>query len=258
MPVRFSLAGRSFSGSGFLFDKDGTLLSFDHWLAVMGERARRLAAELGLAEPERAALLRFMGLDPARPGAANGGIIPLPRCDAEEATAVYLAASGNGNLAAMRDLTARVFRDVDEEFPFQRYLRPTAGAEEGLRAIQRVGGRTAVVTHDTAAAARRHLAALGWTDLVDAVIGLDVCPERKPDPRPVLAACRALGLLPEDTVMVGDTPTDLLAGRAAGCRLTVGVLTGLGEERDLAPVADVIVPDLTALLLTALLLPATA
>jgi phosphoglycolate phosphatase-like HAD superfamily hydrolase len=46
--------------------------------------------------------------------------------------------------------------------------------------------------------------------------------------------------------MVGDTASDLAAGRAAGCQLTVGVLTGLGKEEDLAPVADAVLPDLTA------------
>lgn len=251
MSVRFALAGRSFSASGFLFDKDGTLLAFDHWLAVMAERARRIKAALGLAEPEHIALRRFMGLDPVRPGKANGGIIPLPRCDAEEATAAYLASEGTGGLIEMRTLTARVFRDVDEEFPFHHYLRPTAGAEEGLRAIRRAGGCTAIATHDTEAATQRHLAALGWTELVDVVIGLDGCAERKPSPKPILAACCALGLPPGETVMVGDTPSDLLAGRTAGCRLTVGVLTGLGAEEDLAPVADLVVPDLTALVLPA-------
>ncbi|MFH1609811.1 MAG: HAD family hydrolase [Candidatus Bipolaricaulota bacterium] len=247
--MRFSLNGRLFAAAGFLFDKDGTLLAFDHWLAVMGERARRLAARLNLAESEEESLLRFMGLDPAHPGGTNQGIIPLPRCDAEAATAAYLAEALAAEPEEMRDLTVRVFRDVDEEFPFDRYIRPTAGAEAGLRAIRRAGGRTAVVTHDTASAAVRHLAALGWTELVDVVIGLDVCAERKPDPAPVLAACRALGLVPQETVMVGDMASDLLAGRAAGCRLTVGVLTGLGTAEDLGPIADLVVPDLTALTL---------
>lgn len=249
MSVRFAVAGRPFSARGFLFDKDGTLLTFEHWRAVMAERARRIGAELRLSSPELAALRRFMGLDPARPEDANGGLIPLPRADAEEMTASYLAASGKGGSGEMRAFVAQVFREVDEEFPFDRYLRPAPGAAEGLRAIRRAGGRTAIVTHDLATAARRHLAFLGWTELVDAVIGLDVCPERKPDPAPVRAACRALGLPPADTVMVGDTATDLLAGRAAGCCLTVGVLTGLGAEEELAPVADVVVPDLTQLVL---------
>ncbi|MBC7092563.1 HAD family hydrolase [Candidatus Bipolaricaulota bacterium] len=249
MSVRFSAAGRRFSGSGFLFDKDGTLLAFDHWLEVMRERAQRLAVRLDLTGPETEALLRFMGLDPARPGVTNQGIIPLPRCDAEAATAHYLSEACGGGLEEARALVERVFREVDEEFPFERYIRPTPGADAILRAIRRYGGRTAVVTHDTASAARRHLAALGWTDLVDAVIGVDVCAVRKPAPEPVLAACRALGILPEQGVMVGDTVGDLLAGREAGCRLTVGVLTGLGYPEELAPVADLVLPDLTALTL---------
>ncbi|HOD73758.1 MAG TPA: HAD hydrolase-like protein, partial [Candidatus Bipolaricaulis anaerobius] len=56
----------------------------------------------------------------------------------------------------------------------------------------------------------------------------------------------AIRLAPGETVMVGDTASDLAAGRAAGCQLTVGVLTGLGKEEDLAPVADAVLPDLTA------------
>lgn len=244
MPVRFVVSGRPLSASGFLFDKDGTLVTFDHWRAVMAERARRIAAALGLTEHEHAALRRFMGLDPARPEDATGGLIPVPRADAEEATALYLARDGKGE--EMRSLVARAFREVDEAFPFELYLRPTPGAEEGLRAIRRAGGRTAIVTHDASAAAQRHLAALGWTELLDAVIGLEMCAERKPSPGPLLAACRALRLAPRETVMVGDTASDLAAGRAAGCQLTVGVLTGLGKEEDLAPIADVVLPDLTA------------
>jgi len=247
MPVAFTVAGRSYSGSGFLFDKDGTLLSYDHWLAVMEERARRIALRLTLTEAARVALLQFMGLDPEHPVAANQGILPLPRTDAEMATSAYLASALGNDRDEMQDLTVSVFQEVDEEFPFDRLLRPTAGAEEGLRAIQRAGGRTAVVTHDTTAAATRHLAALGWTELVDIVIGIDACAERKPAPTPVLVACRDLGLRPAETVMVGDMASDLLSGRAAGCRLTVGVLTGLGTEEELAPLADVVVPDLTAL-----------
>lgn len=247
MAPQFVLNGRPASASGFLFDKDGTLLSFDHWLDVMRERARRLTGELGLTEDQQAGLLEFFGLNPAGGRAKDWGIIPLPRCDAEESTAAYLAAQGGGDLRMMRELTARVFRAVDEEFPFDRHLRPTPGAEATLEAIRRGGARIAIVTHDTGDATWRHLRALGWEKLVDVVIGLDGSAVRKPSPEPVLAACRLLGVVPADTVMVGDTPTDLLAGRSAGCRLGVGVLTGLGTEEELAPVADLVVPHLAAL-----------
>ena len=43
--------------------------------------------------------------------------------------------------------------------------------------------------------------------------------------------------------MVGDSRHDLIAGRAAGMQ-TVGVLTGMAELADLAPFADVVLPDI--------------
>jgi hypothetical protein len=42
--VGFRANGQEFSASVFLFDKDGTLITFDHWFRVMAERARRLEA----------------------------------------------------------------------------------------------------------------------------------------------------------------------------------------------------------------------
>jgi len=249
MPVRFVLSGRVFSTSGFLFDKDGTLISFDHWRAVMRERARRLALRLNLTEAQQRGLMQLMGASPENDPGGSWGVIPLPRCDAEQAVAEHLATALRQDLSELGPLVAAAFHDVDGDFPFEKHLCPTAGAEASLRAIRRGGGRTAIVTHDIESAARHHLAALGWTDLVDALIGLDGCGERKPSPQPIFAACRALDLPPRETVMIGDTVTDLLAGRAAGCGLTIGLLTGLGTKDELTPHADWVVPDLTTLAL---------
>ena len=44
-------------------------------------------------------------------------------------------------------------------------------------------------------------------------------------------------------VMVGDSLHDLVAGRAAGMQ-TVGVLTGPACRDELAPCADVVLPDI--------------
>jgi phosphoglycolate phosphatase len=58
-----------------------------------------------------------------------------------------------------------------------------------------------------------------------------------------LAFACALGLDPGRVVMVGDSLHDLVAGRAAGMQ-TVGVLTGLACRDELAPCADVVLPDI--------------
>jgi phosphoglycolate phosphatase len=43
--------------------------------------------------------------------------------------------------------------------------------------------------------------------------------------------------------MVGDSTHDLIAGRAAGMG-TVAVLTGMASTSDLAPFADLVLPDI--------------
>ena len=43
-------------------------------------------------------------------------------------------------------------------------------------------------------------------------------------------------------LQVGDTPADTIMGQAANLGLTVGVLTGVGDNQDLSD-ADLIVPE---------------
>ena len=44
----------------------------------------------------------------------------------------------------------------------------------------------------------------------------DTLPQRKPDPAPLLHACELAGLLPQNTVYVGDASRDIQAGQNAG------------------------------------------
>lgn len=248
MLVKFWADGRPFQGEAFLFDKDGTLITFDHWFSVMAERARRLSSALGLSTNQAASFAQFMGVERGRPG--NWGIIPLPRPEAEEATAHFLAEMLGETKENLLPLVRRIFADVDEDFPFVRHIRPTPGAEETMKAIKRAGGKVGIVTHDVASAAWQHFRALGWDELVDTVVGLDVCPAKKPAPDPILKACTILGVSPKAGIVVGDTAMDLQAGRAAGCAATLGVLTGLSQHEELKNFADVILPDLGKLRFT--------
>ena len=49
------------------------------------------------------------------------------------------------------------------------------------------------------------------------VFGGDSFERKKPDPLPLLRTCEALGSVPAQTLMVGDSQNDALAARAAGC-----------------------------------------
>ena len=88
--------------------------------------------------------------------------------------------------------------------------------------------------------AAEELSELGVADLFSAVVGLEDVTRFKPDPEPVEVALRRLSVASREAVMVGDSPADIEAGRAAGC-LTCHATWGLpvaGRSADLG--ADIV------------------
>jgi len=76
------------------------------------------------------------------------------------------------------------------------------------------------------------------------------CNHTKPYPEPVEWAANKMGVPTSSCLMVGDTVSDILAGKRAGAQ-TVGVLCGFGTEKELRKAgADLIIkntPDLVGL-----------
>ena len=58
---------------------------------------------------------------------------------------------------------------------------------------------------------------LGLTGIFPVVVGIDDVQETKPHPGGILKALAHFCFQPEHALMVGDTPTDVEAARAAGC-----------------------------------------
>jgi len=111
-------------------------------------------------------------------------------------------------------------------------VEPFPGVADCLSGWQTAGHPMAVVTNKPARFVHRILDHLGMNQWFDAVVCGDTTPERKPHPAPVLEALRILDHDGNGAVMVGDSPNDLLAGRAAGLR-TVAALYGYGQESEL-------------------------
>ncbi len=63
----------------------------------------------------------------------------------------------------------------------------------------------------------------------------------------VLSLCADLAVAPDRTAVVGDSAADLQMARAAGARLAIGVLTGVGDRADLAPHADQLIDSIAEL-----------
>lgn len=63
------------------------------------------------------------------------------------------------------------------------------------------------------------------------IISGDTCQNNKPHPEPILCGCKEAGVLPEETVYIGDAERDIEAGRSAGC-MTAAALFGYIQEED--------------------------
>lgn len=112
-----------------------------------------------------------------------------------------------------------------------------------LLELEARGLKLGVATNDGEVPARAHLAASGIAGMFDFIVGSDSGHGGKPEPGMLNAFAAHLGLAGDAIAMVGDSVHDLVAGRAAGMA-TVAVLTGVAEHDELAPHADVVLPDI--------------
>jgi phosphoglycolate phosphatase len=118
---------------------------------------------------------------------------------------------------------------MHEGHEFQARAYP--GVEEGLAQLHARGLRLGVVTNKARYAAAALLVHLGLSAWIDVVVGGDTAEHRKPHPQPLLHACRELQVTPAESLMVGDSATDVQAARAASMRI-VCVPYGYNEGAD--------------------------
>jgi len=93
------------------------------------------------------------------------------------------------------------------------------GAREGIGELRASGRRLAVVTNKPRSYTERLLAYLEVDAMFDAVVAGDDGIARKPAADMILAACGRMGVEVSRALMLGDSDNDVLAARAAGCRV---------------------------------------
>lgn len=107
--------------------------------------------------------------------------------------------------------------------------RPYPGALEG---VAQLGGRKSTATTKGTPTTRTVLEKFGFLPYFEHVQGTDGFPA-KPAPDVIFTALGALGAKPEDCLFVGDSTSDMAAGRAAGVKLCA-VRYGYGSVEELA------------------------
>lgn len=222
-----------------IFDKDGTLIEQDGMLLAMGHARHRAMAEIaGEAAARRWA--ERVGFDLASDRVDPHG--PLASAPKREevllaAGAVYQEGLSWIQARALAE-EAYALADAASRSPFGATV--LQGIPMALDRLRQAGLRLAVATTDRRQRTIEMLRDIGLGDAFDTLIAVDDVANGKPAPDMVLACCRALGVEPDETAVVGDTESDMRMGRAAGVALCIGVKTGSNRGSGLEGLADVI------------------
>ena len=218
-----------------LFDKDGTLVSFEKtWGPAVGAVIGALANGDPVKLAAQADALQFSIEDlaflPTSPIIAGSTWHYAP---------LWAAALGRSDLTELKS-------EIDALTAIEsiRSLTPIGAPGQVVGKLAELGLAVGVATNDLEASARRQIGALGLLDQIDFIVGYDSGYGAKPEPGMVLAFADRLGLLPSSIAVVGDTLHDLAAARAAGA-VAVAVLSGPAAREALEPHADFVLEDIS-------------
>lgn len=205
-----------------LFDLDGTLL---HTSPDLAAAANAALAECGYPPMDAKLVEDFVG---------KGIDVLIQRC------LKYLGQPETGPVFdTMRAAYMRHYAVLNG-----RHATPYPGVFAGLNALRDMGIKLGVCTNKTAIFTDPLLALAGMSGYFDVVVSGDTAAKKKPDAAPILWACQALGTLPEETLMVGDSGNDAGAARAAGAPVLI-VPYGYNEGEPVQNIdSDGIVSDL--------------
>ncbi len=106
------------------------------------------------------------------------------------------------------------------------------GIDELLNNLKRSNLTWGIVTNKNTALTKPLLEVTGYTPPSACVVCGDTTPKPKPAPEPLLHACKLIGVHPEECVYVGDSLTDIQAGKAAGMPTIAAAFGFIPDEVD--------------------------
>jgi len=193
----------------FLFDLDGTLIDSR---ADITRSVNLALARMNLPQLHESRITDFVG---------NGMTVLMERSLRETTGLQPESALIQEGVRLLKEEYANHLLDQTLLCPHVR---------EGLDRLS--WARFAVVSNKPEVFSRRILEGLGIGSRFSIVLGGDSTPKHKPDPASLLMAMKYCNVPASLTAMIGDSPVDMQAGKAAGVT-TCGVLGGYRPAKEL-------------------------
>jgi len=219
----------AFNVKAVMFDLDGTLV---HTAPEIAFAVNQMLVELNLPALPQQQIESYIG---------EGAQALIKRCIADKSS-------------------GEIFGEVDEKL-FERaqalffahyannvtHSKPYAGVVDALAALKNKGFRLACVTNKPEKFTMPLLQESGLIDFFEIVVSGDTLPKKKPDPIQLRHICAKLNVLETESMLVGDSITDVTAAHAAGCYI-VTVPYGYNQGRAIdASLVDATIANLTDL-----------
>jgi len=227
-----------FKPSLVIFDKDGTLVCFHTmWNSWCEQLASRMKEET--TKEVSTELYSMLGYDQASKRVRMGMLAEKTHPYIMEKVVEMLMTEFKFNKEEATEVMDKTWKDTPENMQ----IKSTGNLGLLFKTLKEQDIKIAICTSDSREGTEEFLTKLSLESMVDLVLcGDDKDSISKPNPHNALFICEKLGVCPSKTIMVGDTPADTIMGQAANLGLTVGVLTGVGDNKDLSD-ADLIVPE---------------
>lgn len=209
-----------------VIDLDGTLL---HSAPELAEAANRMLRDMGRPAVSQDLLMSYIG----------NGISWL----------VKRALTGDMHAepdAALFDKALPIF---DKHYSgLLSHSKPYPGVLQGLSAMRDAGFKLGCITNKAARFTEPLLQSSGLAPYFSIVVSGDTLAEKKPHPLPLLHSAQFFGVPVANMLMIGDSLSDTLAARAAGCPIFC-VPYGYNHGKPVDGLdLDAVIPDLPAAL----------
>jgi phosphoglycolate phosphatase len=234
--------GQRFIARAIVFDKDGTLVDIHQlWVKRTWQWIMDMTAQAGGDAAMREAFCRALGVD-----------VPAGRLTAEGPAAVATSEVVGTLAAGVLYRYGRPWHEAAEiarSTAMQTIMTPVQDGEmkplgDVLNTIERfvqAGLTLAVATGDDRWMTEANLTQLGVRRHMSALLCGDDPAPRKPDAGVLAWISGQIAIPTGEMVMVGDTVTDILAGRNAGAAGCIGIREGAGDPALLSHLADAVV-----------------
>ena len=206
-----------------IFDKDGTLVNNEKIFAPWTEKIVKVISDLCKFDPIK--LYNHLGYNPLKKTFSGDSIVARGTND-EIRNAItsfikmqYPNLSNKNSKDFVEKHWVELTFEQDDVIPFGNLI-------DIFQKLKNDNIKIAVCTSDDRKSTISMLQTLKITDFIDFISCGDDDISSKPSPEPIWNICKNINVLPSQTIMIGDTISDIQAGINSRCKQVYGVLTG--------------------------------